>query len=691
MNIRIISAFVIAIMLLVAMSGCGGGTSQMSQAAAPQAVVPQDTVAPVSISVSPSTVSLGASETMQFAASVTQVIWSISACSAAAACGTISTTGLYTAPTAFPGSVTVTVKATANADSTKSATATVFLIPVKVSITPRDFTVIAPGATLNFTAAVHDDPKSAGVIWSLSEGCSAATCGTLSSITGTSVTYTAPAAIPDPPTITLTATSVTNSGSVATVLISLSLPRALTEGDYAFSYNGWRLRISGGYYTMYRAVAAGHFHADSAGNITDGVQDVNLDSGVSQSMSFTGSYAIGADGRGTISFITPQGTFSYFTAVHSSGTKGNFVETAATEESTYGAGYFELQDKAAFSLPALSGPYAVGMFGTLGEWTRMAAVGQFTADSGGAFSTGMMDMAVATYVGSQLQTNYPKLTLSGSFTAPSSSTGRGTVTLSFTPTPDKTAGTFNFAYYVISDQKILLAQSDARAPNIPVLSGELRRQTSPFSVIAFNSPVIFSMAGSNNAIYGGTSETAAVGRIVPNGSGLLTGTIDATDVWPTLINDEFSGSYSSDSDGRLALTLQTQPARTWVAYFYAPNEGFLMETLGTDVLFGKVKPQTGGPFSAASISGTFLTNTVVPNSESSFNYCGFTTFDGAGAFTTAMDGAEGYEFVRYTGTGTYDVSATGRGSFTSGAYGNKEFWVISPTELAGIYLFEYRK
>jgi uncharacterized protein (TIGR03437 family) len=79
----------------------------------------------ISISISPTTASLGPGESVQFTATVlnsdlTTVRWSISPAS-----GTISDTGLYTAPTLISGSQTVRVTATANADSSKSATATV--------------------------------------------------------------------------------------------------------------------------------------------------------------------------------------------------------------------------------------------------------------------------------------------------------------------------------------------------------------------------------------------------------------------------------------------------------------------------------------------------------------------------------------------------------------------------------------
>jgi len=83
----------------------------------------------VAVSVSPSSLSLGPSGTQQFAATVTgtsntAVTWSLSP-----SVGSISSMGLYTAPSSVTAQQTVTVKATSTADTTKYATATVVVNP----------------------------------------------------------------------------------------------------------------------------------------------------------------------------------------------------------------------------------------------------------------------------------------------------------------------------------------------------------------------------------------------------------------------------------------------------------------------------------------------------------------------------------------------------------------------------------
>jgi hypothetical protein len=252
----------------------------------------------------------------------------------------------------------------------------------------------------------------------------------------------------------------------------------------------------------------------------------------------------------------------------------------------------------------------------------------------------------------------------------------------------------NFAYYVISDEKILLVQTDTRSSAVPVLSGEVRRQNGSFSAASFHGPAIFSMTGVNRANYGAEIVHAAVGQMVPDGSGSLTGTIDDNGgQFPGTPNQAFTGSYSVDPGGRSTLALQLGSGNpdSEIAYFFSPNEAFLMQTSGTDVLFGSLKPQAAGPFTASSLAGTFPTATAAPTSEQAENDCGLTTFDGAGGITLTMD--VNRDSVRdpqdwlhhFDIAGTYTVAANGRGTLTSSPPNRPiVFWIISPTELVGM-------
>ena len=98
--------------------------------------------------------------------------------------------------------------------------------PTSVTISPTSATVKA-GAMQMFTATVMNDYLNQGVTWALSgSGCSGATCGSLSNMTTSSVTYTAPATVPNPATVTLTATSVNDSTKTGSAMITVTAAAA---------------------------------------------------------------------------------------------------------------------------------------------------------------------------------------------------------------------------------------------------------------------------------------------------------------------------------------------------------------------------------------------------------------------------------------------------------------------------------
>jgi len=209
-------------------SGCGGGQQEQQP--------------PISVSLSLTSITVQAGTTTQITAVVANdpankgVNWTVT-CSAAP-CGSVSPTSTasgspttYTAPGAAPANtLTVTVKATSAADGSQFASATI-TVPgaasgaLTVSVNPTSATV-APGATMQFTATVTNDPANAGVTWfvycSIAQAGeqAPASCGTLSATataSGTATTYTAPSV--GDLNVALRVTSVTNGNVTATANI----------------------------------------------------------------------------------------------------------------------------------------------------------------------------------------------------------------------------------------------------------------------------------------------------------------------------------------------------------------------------------------------------------------------------------------------------------------------------------------
>jgi hypothetical protein len=166
----------------------------------------------VTVTVNPSSTSIGQGLTQQFTATVsgtsnTAVTWSLSP-----GVGSISSSGLYTAPSVINAQQTVTVTATSIANPAKSAAATLTLTSgISVGVSPSSASP-NQGATQQFTATVSGTSNTS-VTWSLSPA-----VGSISS----SGLYTAPSTVSAQQTVTVTATSSANSAKTATATVTLN-------------------------------------------------------------------------------------------------------------------------------------------------------------------------------------------------------------------------------------------------------------------------------------------------------------------------------------------------------------------------------------------------------------------------------------------------------------------------------------
>jgi YVTN family beta-propeller protein len=194
-----------AVLLLAAMySSCGGSSSS------------------VTVTVSPNPVTVILSGSQQFTATVagstnTNVNWSVNTVPGGnSTVGTISSTGLYTAPAALPNPATITITATSAVNIKITGTASVTLDSgVRVSVLPL-VTTLGAAETFQFTDTVTGTTNSA-VTWSVN-GVNGGN-STVGTITSTGL-YTAPATVPTSGTV-ITATSVADTTRAGNSNVSL--------------------------------------------------------------------------------------------------------------------------------------------------------------------------------------------------------------------------------------------------------------------------------------------------------------------------------------------------------------------------------------------------------------------------------------------------------------------------------------
>jgi parallel beta-helix repeat protein len=202
--------------------GCGGLPASNLQLSA-QSIGP---VGAISVSISPQNAVLSAGSSLQFTVtsrgpSTTDLEWRVNGVPGGnSASGTISQSGLYTAPQSVNSNVVLVVAVTSKTGPNEAGSATVSvmpeLAPIAVSLTPGVARLYTSHAQ-QFTAIVEGTTNQ-GISWAVdgNEGGNSSV-GTISS-TGI---YTAPVSEPDAPSVTVTATSSYDTGSSAAAAVTI--------------------------------------------------------------------------------------------------------------------------------------------------------------------------------------------------------------------------------------------------------------------------------------------------------------------------------------------------------------------------------------------------------------------------------------------------------------------------------------
>jgi hypothetical protein len=385
---------------------------------------------------------------------------------------------------------------------------------------------------------------------------------------------------------------------------------------------------------------AGSFTADGNGNITTGLEDVNVCVGVGTLQFMGGTYSIGGDGRGTLRLTNSTGTTNYSIAL--STTSAGVI--AQTDTQVTASGSFQRQNTASFSNAAIAGGYAFDFSGvdTSGNIVNPASfVGRFDADGAGGVSNGLYDSNIGgTLSGQQL---FP----AGAFchldtNGDGTTYGRGTANI---------AG-LSFAFYVVDATRLKLVGTDFPSGYV---GDAFAQQNIAFTTSSLTGSLAFLLKG-----YSTSGAISTAGRFTADGAGNLS----------TIVLDEnnnggvtllpagtVTGTYTVDTNqfggGTLTWTDSKVGTFSFIFYLISPTEAVFQETDSNIVSDGNFSAQTTNAISAASLAGAYVFDwTAITSDEEDF--VGQFTLNSSGGLSGALD------FNQFSnGVLLFDVPVTG--------------------------------
>ena len=594
--------FTLPVFTALVFTACGGGGGGTSPP-------------PVAVTVSPLTSTIKIVQTQQFIATVsgssnTSVTWSVAGvgCSGAS-CGSVDGTGLYTAPAVVPSPPTVSVTATSQADTSKSASATVTLdSDVAVAVWPPTARVTINN-TRQFLRTLTGNVNDA-VTWSVSgAGCSGASCGSVNN----NGLYTAPGVVPNPVMVTIRANSVVDPGKSATATIFLQQFNEQTlSGTYAYLHRG--------VVNTYDGVQAGIFTANGNGVISNGIQDsiVSAAAGGNRvNLAFTGTYTVDNTNRGYLYFAIPSvGTITWAHSLTASGDKG-FMQPFY-DPAVRGNAVLYRTDPSAFNNSGINGDYVFQWNGADNNGNHIANLGRFTANGTGAITGGLVDSTDGT-------TLTENVAFTGTYNM--SNTGRGTMQLVISG-----QGTFNFAVYVVSSNRLIIVSTDDLAAGVPIRIGyALRQSGGPFTNASLQGNYVFDLAGRRSA----DAAVATTGLLSSNGAGAITGMLDRNDNYVISAGQSYTATYTVAANGRGTISSSALP--TTIFYLTGDGKAMLMEGPGASVQTGSMEQQLAAPYSTANLIGQFATSSSPPARLVSLTVTGQNFFNGLGTVPSFLD------------------------------------------------------
>src|SRR3984893_14205694 len=437
-----------------------------------------------------------------------------------------------------------------------------------------------------------------------------------------------------------------SNGGVPGFIPKGNFSNASLSGQYVYQIEGFDFSNLN---TVSAYREAGVFTANGSGVITRATDDLSEGHGVVTTVR-TGSYTIGTDGTGTLSFNNTLGTVTLEVTLVSASkvymvegdtllNAGGLAEkqnSAAIAAAPTGTFVFREHDLNSSTLQSVA---SVGAFTVGGS---VASNGNKDVNTGGAFSS---------------------LTFTGSFNAPDTTTGRGSGTFT-----DSALATSSFNYYIVDANNVRFLAATTGV----VGDGRAELQS---GTPALSGSYAFGSKGDTGSL-GGVN---MAGRFTASGGSITAGARDSVQEGGPATNVSFTGTFPQAASGRAVLSLSTAANSNYVVWMVSPTRGLFLVNDSNTVQDGSLDLQQVSSFSNSTMSGQFgFVMGGFDVGQTPKDRVGTLQWDGSGKLILN-------EFTNTAGSpstatlsGHYAVSANGRtGSSISNLSSNLIFYLVS--------------
>lgn len=454
--------------------------------------------------------------------------------------------------------------------------------------------------------------------------------------------YTAPDMPPSNGSVVISVSPQSYPAASTSITIGITFSNASLNGSYVFTLNGTQ---SGSPW-----VVVGSFTA-SNGLITNGLEDINGPSGVSQALPFNGTYFMDASGIGIATLTSSQGSINLNFTFNAQGQ----AVVMRTDAGTAASGIFYPQLSTALTLTSLNSPYVFSFSGNDVSGKFYNAIGTFLTNGSATLTYAEEDLNEGGSIVNE--------TFTGTYSIGSNARG----TASFT---DST-GTRTYSFYIVSPGQLQFIETDSQGN----LSGSVFQQQSVTASTAPLGSYVFYVSGSS-----GTAAYGVAGGFTTNTSvanNINAGTSDLNIAGSVATNATLTGSFTYGGYGRGTLTLAgTSGTNNYVYYLISPSSAFLITADAGINAIGLLYSQSGG-YSTAALTGNYTWASTSPPGAAPTLSVGLLTLNGDGAIA-------GFENNNDNGTAPGQMSVTGTYSVTASSSTTSTRGVLTLTTNGGV-------